>query len=571
MSSKFKLRAPATFLFSGRSNQEYEKNWFVGFKQSFFTFLKEYQWAILAGIFTGTSYIPFLPWAILFNFAPLWWYWVKRARSYRQVLISGWICQFLFNLIGFHWVFHTAKEFGHIPWPLSIVVLLLFAGLAHLYVPLVGVAFFTIKEKFKAKHPLQGWSALGLIFALASLWALAEIYWPYLFQWHMGYTLLWANLPIYHWADVIGFQGLAFVLLIYNGFFTWLFLGRRDKLGKKLSLGSFLLLNSFAILNFLGRSHGRHWIEHQPEKTVRFLAVQANIGNAEKIMAERGYGYQDYIVNRFLTLSEQALAKYPEGQILVWPESAIPDYLDQDYASRPRPALIRKFLVENRMSLIAGGYSRDYELPNNERTYNALFILGPKGDLLAPPYRKKHLLAFGEYTPFSNWFPQLNEISPSGKGFDRGPGPQTLTLTAPQLSTLKVAPQICYESLYPDFARNGVLNGAQILINVTNDSWFGNNFEPYQHLWMTFARAIENRRPLLRVTNTGFTSAIEASGQTLDLSPLFDEWSYPLSLHYDQKPSLTLFTRYGDLWPIVVVVVFCGGLAGVIYGSKTEK
>jgi apolipoprotein N-acyltransferase len=558
-----------------------------------YQFCKNHRWALLAGLLTGTSYIPFAPWAILFNFAPLWWYWLAKAENRKQIFWSGWICQFLFNLIGFHWVFHTAHEFGHIPTPISIVVLLLFASLAHLYVPLIGLVFFELKKRLGASRTSDHHS-LGLIVSLVGLWALAEIYWPYLFQWHMGYTLLWAKLPIYHFADLIGFQGLSLMLLFFNGFFVYFAVANsskgslncnsRTKRSWKYWLpptGFVILL--FALLNWLGWIHGKTWASKKYDKTLQFLAIQANIGNAEKIMAERGYGYQDFIVQRFITLSKKALAEHPEGQIVVWPESAIPDLLDSEFSQRRRPQLIQKFLTESQRYLITGGYSKEYKGNEEDQTYNSLFIFNPQGQQLAEPYRKKHLLAFGEYTPFSDWFPKLNELSPAGKGFARGPGPMVLTVNDSRpnqtkqpyqigpLSGLKLAPQICYEALYPEFSRLGVAGGAQILINLTNDSWFGTNSEPYQHLSMTFARAIENRRPLLRVTNTGFTSAIDASGRILAESPLYEEWNGLFSLGYDEKPAMTLYTRYGAYWPFVVLLVTLGGIISVRFRSKKHR
>lgn len=528
----------------------------------------------LSGILTGTSYIPFFPWAILFNFAPLWWYWLYKASNRKQILLSGFIAQFIFNLIGFHWVFHTAHEFGHIPIPLSAVALLLFAALAHLYVPLVGLVFFEIKSKLTASPISSTQSATmhsaGLLITLAGLWCLAEIYWPYLFQWHMGYTLLWAKFPIFHWADVIGFQALALILLLFNGFMVfWM----RSTLTILHFIKGFVLsVMLFALMNLCGWLHGNNWIKnYKPTRTVNFLPVQANIGNQEKIMAERGLGAQDFIVDRFIQLSEQAVAQHPEAQVLVWPESAIPDYLDQDYSNRRRPQKIKKFLAQVQKGLITGAYSKEYSYNPNvkanqiiDRSYNALFTFNAEGNLTGPPYRKHRLLAFGEYTPFAKWFPYLNEIAPAGEGFHIGPGPDVRDHTL-----FKFAPQLCYEALYPDDNRHSILLGAQILINLTNDSWFGANFEPHQHLSMTFARAIENRRPLLRVTNTGITSAIDASGNIAVQSPLFQEWAEVIPLSFEEKPTITLFTRYGGFFPLFVFLITLGGF-GSVYLLKTR-
>ena len=125
---------------------------------------------ILAGLFTGTSYIPFPPWAILFCFAPLLVVWFETARaadpaSYRQtiktVFFYGWLTQFILNLIGFHWIAYTAVEFGHFPIWAGTLVLLAFAALAHLYIPLSGVIatalIFALKKRGRANALQQPW------------------------------------------------------------------------------------------------------------------------------------------------------------------------------------------------------------------------------------------------------------------------------------------------------------------------------------------------------------------------------------------------------------------------------
>jgi len=547
---------------------------------------------LASGLLTGTTYIPFPPWAILFNFVPLWWYWMQGTTTRKQILLSGFLTQFILNLIGFHWVFHTAHEFGHIPWPLSFIVLLLFACLAHLYVPLVGLLFFEIKSKLQLNiKNLPARLFIGLLIILCGLWCLAEIYWPYIFQWHLGYTLLWGKLPLFHWADVIGFQGLSLILLLLNAlivywiqyapFFPMKRVSKqvlvKDSTPDSLKVilrrffqGLAISLSIFALLNIGGWFHGKNWIEnYKPTQSMTFLPIQANIGNSEKIMAERGLGFQDFIVDRFIQLSEKAVAQHPEAQILVWPESAVPDYLDQEYSNRRRPQKIKNFLAQIKKGLITGAYSKEFLFHasdknlNEERSYNSLFALNAEGNLVSPPFRKHQLLAFGEYTPFAKWFPYLNEISPAGPGFNAGPGPGLINY-----GTFKFAPQLCYESLYPEDSRYSVQLGAQILINLTNDSWFGYYSEPYQHLSMTFARAIENRRPLLRVTNTGITSAIDASGNQFQQSPLYQEWAEPMTLNFEDKPKLTLYTRYGGFFPLFVLLMTLGGLASVLFQRK---
>lgn len=125
----------------------------------------------------------------------------------------------------------------------------------------------------------------------------------------------------------------------------------------------------------------------------------------------------------------------------------------------------------------------------------------------------------------------------------------------------KLGPQICYEGLYPWFSRGLSKAGAEIFVNVTNDSWFGTYFEPRQHLYMTLARAIEFRRPLLRSTNTGITTAILANGEILEMSPMGKEWFGQFNVPYRRAPPHTFYERLEPAWPFLIAaaVFLIGG------------
>jgi apolipoprotein N-acyltransferase len=152
----------------------------------------------------------------------------------------------------------------------------------------------------------------------------------------------------------------------------------------------------------------------------------------------------------------------------------------------------------------------------------------------AIPYRKTMLLAFGEYLPGAHLFPALTKWFPRTADFARGRGPQVKSFRG-----LTLGPQICYEGLFPGFSRSLADQGAQLFVNVTNDSWFGTWSEPYQHLSMTLARGIEFRLPVIRSTNTGISTVMLASGTILDRSPLHREWFHGYDVPYRKEPPPT--------------------------------
>lgn len=194
----------------------------------------------------------------------LWQTWT-RETSLKRVFISGWIAQFIFNLIGFHWIANTAVEFGHLPWPIAMVVLFLYCAHANIHLPLAGVLWVKF---FKNR------TRLSALLGLACITATLELIYPEIFTWNFGYPLFWYHVPIYNFADVIGFQGLSLVVLIINALFAFAWIHRR----RTWSLTWVTV--GVLVLNIVGFAWGVSWPE--ADSKIRFSIVQANIGNFEK-------------------------------------------------------------------------------------------------------------------------------------------------------------------------------------------------------------------------------------------------------------------------------------------------
>ncbi len=490
---------------------------------------------ILSGILVGTSYIPFPPWALLIALVPLFYFLVK-AQSPRDGFWAGWCTQFFLNIIGFNWVAYTAIEFGGFPKIAGFAVLLLFCSIAHIYYGLASWSFVWLKNKFN----LPQWAQMTLLTPLFSLWDFVT---PKIFPWNLGYTYLWAKLPIYHFADVVGFWGLHIFTLLLNVIFLGVILWWPQRRTRAASLG-FATLIVFALLNLTGKYHAEKW--NTFDRELKFLVTQGNIGNFEKVEAEKGRGFQTAIVNKYLDLTAEGLKKFADTQVVLWPETGFPDSLDIRYLSSTYAAPVRKFFQEKHLPLLTGAYSFGKK-NDREVVYNGFFLLNENGDTPLLPYYKHILLAFGEYFPLGDTFPILYQIFPMVGEFGRGPGP--VVMPWPQAV---IGPQVCYEGLYPEHSAKLAELGAQIFTNVSNDSWYGTWAEPYQHLYMTLARAIEFRRPLIRATNTGISSAILANGEVLQMSPMLKEWSGQFVLKFQSHPEHTIYEKFGYLWPYLL-------------------
>lgn len=505
--------------------------------------IKPWLLPIFSGIFIGTSYIPFPPWASLFCFVPLWLFWSQQS-SLKQVLIGGFITSFIFTMIGFNWMAHLLHEFAHLPWIVSVFGLLIYGFIAHLFVPLTGALWFWVQHKLQCSARLS-------LYLMAIITVLCEAYSFTLFDWNFGYTWYGSNVPVYHWAEFVGFSGLSALTLLTNLplLFAW---QQRQQRSGKIIAGSVLII--FVLLNVGGMGLKARLPE--PDSKLNVLMIQASIDNSDKMAAELGQGTR--ILDRYFNQTDEAFNRYKDRHIdfVLWPETAFPALLGEQFKNDPAPLALTEFLKQRQLALITGAYSVDEiaRLPTN-----SLFVLNKNGEVVQPHYSKSILLAFGEYIPGEQWLPQIRKWLPATGHFARGAGASKLL----SLNDYKIGGQICYESLFPKFSRDLANLGAQFVVNVTNDSWYGTWQEPYQHFYMTLARGVEFRRPVLRVTNTGISAVSLASGEILEQSPIYQQWAGFYEVAYLKNPLSTFYQRWFWLmpvsqWGILVVLLLIG-------------
>jgi apolipoprotein N-acyltransferase len=489
---------------------------------------------ILSGFFIGTSYIPFPPWASLFGFVPLWMFWNQQTQL-KNIFGGGVITAFVFTMIGFNWVTYTLHEFAHLPWFFAGIGMLIYGLIGHLFVPVAGVLWFWGRRKFHWPESLSLW-------LMALITILCEAYSFTVFDWNFGYTWYGANIPVYHWAEIIGFSGISAVTLLCNLPLYLAWQNRKQRSGKIIFAS---VLAGFILLNL-----GGLWLKARlPEPDAKFntLLIQASTPNSEKMAAELGEGYAHEIVRRIMTLTDDALAAHENSKVdfVMWPETAFPSLLGEEFRYKEYPILLSQFLRDRQLPLITGAYSVDGK---SRLVTNSLFLLDENGEIVPPHYSKTILLAFGEYIPFAETFPVIRKFLPQIGQFARGPGPTILF----DWHGFKMGPQICYESLFPKFSRSLANLGAQFIVNATNDSWYGTWQEPYQHMYMTLARGVEFRRPVLRVTNSGISTVSLASGEVLEQSTMKKAWAGLYEVPYLKNPPATFYQEWFWLVPCLL-------------------
>ncbi|HEX2229492.1 MAG TPA: apolipoprotein N-acyltransferase [Candidatus Binatia bacterium] len=480
---------------------------------------------LLAAVLLAAPYIkPVLFPLAWIAFIPFFWS-IERAEKPRQAILSGWSVGFFAHLAGFHWLIDTISVFGGFPYAASIAVFLVYAALQGLQ-----MALFAAFVRTAGFGPLQLFPAL--------LWVPLEFLFPLLFPWYLANSQ-----GAFSWfiqtADLVGPYGASFVVMWFNAaLYKAVFASEQERRG-------FFLPVAYASLALIvSIVYGYQRLERVAEemagaRKISVGSVQANVG--VDLKWDPGLAKQN--LQKHVSLTSQL----DEVPIVIWPESAIEFWIPENIQVLPLELLPP--LKSARANFIFGARSfRGKPGTANFRAFNTAFVTDDKGRVLGR-YHKQVLLAFGEYLPFAKLLSHLPAL-PFADGFTAGEGPRVFHLPR----GVRAAPLICYEDLMPDLVRKFVSEtGANVLVNLTNDAWYGQSVGPWQHLWLAQFRAIETRRSLLRVTNTGVTSLVNAKGEVAQVLPTFE----PAVMHseVDLLTSQTYYVRFGDwfAWAITIL------------------
>jgi apolipoprotein N-acyltransferase len=275
--------------------------------------------------------------------------------------------------------------------------------------------------------------------------------------------------------------------------------------------------------------------ENKTAPHLNAAVVQANIDQSVKWKPE----FQVQTITTYFTLSRSVGHSKPA--LIVWPETALPFFYQDALRFSPK---IRG--LSNELGAVFVFGSPAYKRAEGKiRYYNRAYMIAP-GVTFPQYYDKRHLVPFGEYVPLKQYLPFINHLVQAAGDFAPG-NPQG------PLKGKDISPGIliCFEAIFPELVRDLSRKGANLLVNITNDAWFGATSAPYQHLSMAVFRSVEAGIPMIRAANTGFSAFIGNNGAILSQSDLFVEavldGSIPVS-----PPRPTFYTRFGDL--------FAGGL-----------
>jgi len=415
---------------------------------------------------------------------------LTSAGRSRTAFVSGWFMGSVASAAIYHWIVHTAVTMSDFPVWAAILVLIAFALWHGIGWGLVGLFARTAIG-----------NARGIWLVPAAVVA-KEFAWPQLFPFHLGNAYFRVPL-LMQGTDLLGIWGATVVSAAVS-----------VSLAQSLGSGRAHWRRSAWISGVLVAAWiGYGWIRPltltMPNDEVALALIQPDITSAEK--KQRSAAKRNEVFERLKSLSMQARGQGVDA--VIWPEGAFPYRYTLDaapqggYLAQAAEASkeLNRFSTVLETPMIVGAMTR----PGN-KSRNSMLLIDRNGQETAR-YDKRRLLAFGEYMPLSDTFPflknRVKEVS------DMEGGEQVSALVIPPA---RILPTLCYEALFPEFVRRALVEtDANLIVNLTNDSWFGDSGEPGQHLMVQYPRAVEMRVPLVRVTMTGITAVVSPQGEFL--------------------------------------------------------
>lgn len=465
--------------------------------------------------------LPVLVLAVPWSLASL----ARLAANGKNALKLGWFQGALAASASLYWIALPVHDYGYLPWILAVPCPLLMGAVLGLYPSLFCWLLFSTRQ---AMHPAVWGAFAGLS------WIAIEFLRGWLFS---GFPWLPLAATLAPWpfaiqgAGLLGAYGLSGILAACG---VWL--AGPGLPSRLLCVSTLALLAAYGV-----------WSVNQPVKTdgeISAVMIQGNIEQAIKWDSET----LTQAVQKYSALTETVLSPRPD--IILWPETSLTFFVQEPSAETD---MVKNFSRKAGIPMVAGapGYERNGKAV---LIFNRAFLI--RGGGLSGYYDKEHLVPFGEYAPFGQDIPILSALLQGVGAFT--PGRRTSPLVAGRLA---MGMLICYESIFAGLAQERVQAGANILVNISNDAWFGRSAAPRQHLELAVLRAVEQNRFLLRATNTGITALIDPKGRVSCETPLFQEAAVAVAgvgLITEKTPYHLLYGWIEGLAAFLALALFAG-------------
>ncbi len=463
--------------------------------------------------------IPFF----VFCFPLLLLYLANKSYNLIKLIIVSWIYGSFIYIFCLYWIYYPVSSYTNIPLIISIFCPVLLGLYLGLYPAVFSIFAFLVRKKH--------WLLQGIFCGLS--WIVLEYIRSFFltgFPW-LNLTQAFTKYPIF--IQLIQITGC----IVYSGIIvciiTWIFNTRKKNL-IPFTVGLISFIFILAI----------NWHLYKrpiPKKEqIPSLIVQGNIDQYQKWNIK----FQNSTLDKYINLTKSKLN--PEIRLVVWPETAMVFYL---YYNQFLTNKLLNFTRDKNFLLITGAPAYE-KIKNKDRFFNRAYLIshGKIQDF----YDKVHLVPFGEYVPLSNLLSFLEKIVEGPGNFS--PGKALLPL---RYRNIAICTLICYEIIFPDLTAEIVGKNAELIVNISNDAWFGNTSGPYQHLNQAILRAIETKRYILRATNSGVSAVISPKGEIIDKIGLNKEGSiYAESVYLiDQKTFFVLYHNHIKSFCFIIWIV----------------
>ncbi|TNF32878.1 MAG: apolipoprotein N-acyltransferase [Gammaproteobacteria bacterium] len=465
--------------------------------------------ALAAGALLPLAFAPFGFWPLTI-LCPALLLWCWQEGSYKQLAWRGWLFGVGMFGTGTSWVYVSIHTYGEAPVPLAALLTLLFSA---------GLALFTSLQAWLFAH-LRRHPYHDALVLFPALWIVSE----WLRGWFLtGFPWLYLGTPhvdtwLGAWAPFLGVLSISGLCCLCAGALV-MALQQRQYLSRVAVIIAVVITSSLLLSAI-------RWTQPQPAITVAL--VQGNVPQQLKWDPE----YRDTTLALYASMTQPLWGT----QLVVWPEAALPVFMDDisDWLGTQE-----QLALQHGSTLVTGIPSRQ-QTAGGWHYYNSMIALGYG----IGSYHKHKLVPFGEYVPLEGWLRGLIRFFDLPmSAFSAGPRYQPPL----QAGSWAIAPLICYEIAYPDYtARQAQI--ANMIITISNDTWFGRSLGPHQHLQMARMRARETGRPIIRATNNGVTALVDHDGNIREQLPSFETGVLTGSI--EPTKGQTLFSIWAS-WPLL--------------------
>ena len=418
----------------------------------------------------------------------------RTGRPFRY----GFLCGLAGLGGGFYWVVPYLQRFANLPLVLALPI----------FLALIAVQALSWGAFCWLLRRLRDGSGLGVTFLAPALFVAIELLTPSVFVWYFAITQAWVT-PVIQIAELTGPLGVSFLLVMTNtALYEALHARWRGAAVPARTIGAAALLLLAVVFGFVRIAEVEGARRAAPK--LRVGIVQSNTGIRKDSRTGRG--------ERLAALQAASARLELEGaELVLWPESAFPYVLPRDLPVSSGQSVRTGF----RAPLLFGALTKN---PSGY-PFNSALLLDAEGKVLGV-YDKTILIVFGEYVPYYEQLGFLRRAIPAVRQFSRGKGPSVLALPT-RHGPVRLGPMICYEDIFPSFGRRLAKARPNLLVNLTNDAWFGDSSEPWEHLALSVYRAVELRLDLVRAVNTGVSALVDSTGRVVARTGVVDPRKTP--------------------------------------------